>query len=96
MFGIGTPELVVILLIALIVLGPKKLPEIARAIGKGMKELQKTMRSINETVVSPDEDEDDPDRPVKPRFLPEDEPPKKPTEDEPLDKDKPAGGSAQP
>ncbi len=41
MFGIGTPELLVILLVALIVLGPRRIPEVARALGKGLAELRK-------------------------------------------------------
>ncbi|MFM7143469.1 MAG: twin-arginine translocase TatA/TatE family subunit, partial [Alphaproteobacteria bacterium] len=36
MFGIGMPEMVVILVVALIVLGPRRLPEVARALGKGL------------------------------------------------------------
>ncbi len=46
MFGIGTPELLMILLVALIVLGPQRLPEIARAIGKGLAELRKATSGI--------------------------------------------------
>lgn len=40
MFGIGGQELILILLLALIVLGPKKLPEMAKTIGKAMREFQ--------------------------------------------------------
>ena len=41
--GIGFPELVVILVIALIVLGPKKLPEAGRAMGKGLREFKDSL-----------------------------------------------------
>ena len=40
MFGIGIPELIIIMVIALIVIGPSKLPELARALGKGMAEFR--------------------------------------------------------
>ena len=42
MFGIGFPELIVIMVIALVVFGPGKLPEIGRALGKGMRDFKKS------------------------------------------------------
>ncbi len=39
-FGIGLPEMVLILVLALLVFGPKKLPEIGRSLGKGLKSFQ--------------------------------------------------------
>jgi TatA/E family protein of Tat protein translocase len=41
MFGIGMTELLVILTIGLIVIGPKKLPELARSLGKGLAEFRR-------------------------------------------------------
>ena len=41
MFGIGVPELVVILVIALVIFGPGKLPEIGSALGKGIRDFKK-------------------------------------------------------
>ncbi len=43
MFGIGTPELVIILLIVLLLVGGRKLPELARSVGQSMQELRKGM-----------------------------------------------------
>ncbi len=47
MFGIGMPEMVVIIVIALVVLGPKRLPEVARALGKGLAEFRKVTGDVN-------------------------------------------------
>lgn len=59
MFGIGTGEILIILLIALLVLGPKELPKVARTIGKTLRELQRTKDEIRESIDR--EFEEDPD-----------------------------------
>ncbi|MEK7841189.1 MAG: Sec-independent protein translocase protein TatB [Deltaproteobacteria bacterium] len=50
MFGIGVTELIVILVIALIVIGPEKVPEIAKALGKAFAEFKKATEDIKNSV----------------------------------------------
>ncbi len=50
MFGIGLPEMIVIMAVALIVVGPDKLPELARSLAKGIGELKKTMNQVKENL----------------------------------------------
>jgi len=50
MFGIGMPELLLLLAIALIVVGPKKLPELARAFGRGIAEFKKATNELKESL----------------------------------------------
>ena len=44
--NIGPMELVIVLVIALVVLGPKKLPEVGRSIGKGMREFKDSVSGV--------------------------------------------------
>ncbi|MGE0822869.1 MAG: twin-arginine translocase TatA/TatE family subunit [Candidatus Binatia bacterium] len=46
MFGVGVPELVIILLVALVVLGPRQLPEVAKFLGKALAEFRKATDEI--------------------------------------------------
>jgi sec-independent protein translocase protein TatA len=54
MFGIGVPELIVILVIVLIVFGAGKLPEIGGAIGKSIKNFKKSVRESDENETTQD------------------------------------------
>lgn len=49
MFGIGFPELLMIMAIALIVLGPKRLPDIAKALGRGLSEFKRASDELKQT-----------------------------------------------
>lgn len=46
-FNLGPGELLLILAIALVVLGPKKLPEVGRSLGKGMREFKESLSSMS-------------------------------------------------
>ncbi|HHM02766.1 MAG TPA: twin-arginine translocase TatA/TatE family subunit [Caldithrix abyssi] len=50
MFGIGTTELIVILFIILLVFGSKKLPELARGLGRGINEFKRASQEIQEEL----------------------------------------------
>ena len=49
MFGIGLPEMILILALALIVVGPDKLPDLARTVAKGLLDLKKTVEGLKQS-----------------------------------------------
>ncbi len=60
-FGLGTSELIIILLIVLLVFGAKRLPDIGSSLGKGIREFKKSMREVTDEI----------DRPASPAQAPE-------------------------
>lgn len=50
MFDLGIQELIVVFIVALIVFGPKRLPELGRSLGKGLLELRKAVQGIKEQI----------------------------------------------
>ena len=70
MFGIGMPELLLILALALIVLGPRKLPEIARALGKGLAEFRRATDELKDALKQVESEIDE----SSPQATPRDDP----------------------
>jgi sec-independent protein translocase protein TatA len=60
MSGIGVPEMLIVLVIALIVLGPKRLPDAGRSLGRGLREFKGAISGGD------DHDHDDEDEAVRP------------------------------
>ncbi|MBN2054634.1 TatA/E family twin arginine-targeting protein translocase [bacterium] len=50
MFGIGIPELLVIMAVALLVFGPKRLPELGKALGRGLSEFRKASNELRDAM----------------------------------------------
>ena len=54
--NIGLPEIIIILIIVLLVFGPRRLPEMAKGIGQSVREFRKGIRDMKDEVTSDDED----------------------------------------
>jgi sec-independent protein translocase protein TatA len=62
--NIGTPELIIVLVIALLIFGPKRLPGLGRQLGTGMREFKESITGRGD---KDDDDDDDVDRPQQRR-----------------------------
>ncbi len=91
MFNLGFPELILILVIALVVFGPGKLPEIGRAVGKGLSEFKKATNSLMSDVNKPLESAAQPPTPPPPpaQSIAEPPPGQQPLAPEPMGEAKP-------
>lgn len=72
MFGIGMGEFLLILIVGLIVFGPSKLPEVGRALGKGLREFRKAQAALTATL----EESAEPPKKSPPVSLEKPEPPR--------------------
>lgn len=70
MFGIGLPELILIMAVALVVVGPEKLPEMAKSLAKGVMELKKTASALKDSLNEVDEDAGKPWEQIEPEEYP--------------------------
>lgn len=63
MFGLGVPELIIILVVALIIFGPGKLPEIGGALGRGIRDFKRSFEGRDEEEPKKVENNSDPNAP---------------------------------
>jgi len=59
--SVGPTELIIVLVIALLVLGPKRLPEVGRSVGRGMREFKDSISG----VTGRDDEDDEPQKPIQ-------------------------------
>ncbi len=67
MFGIGFPELLVIMVVALLIFGPAKLPELARSLGRGLSEFRRASNDLRSSIMTETEPQAPPARPPTPQ-----------------------------
>lgn len=66
MFGLGTPEIILIVIVILVLFGAKKIPELMQGIGKGVKEFKKATTDIEKEITeTPKKPESKPNEPGK-------------------------------
>lgn len=57
MFGLGTPEIILIAIVILVLFGAKKIPELMQGLGKGVKEFKKATSDIEKDMNTPEDRE---------------------------------------
>ena len=67
MFGLGPWEMMMILVVALVFLGPEKLPQVAKSIGKSIRDLQRTANDFNREIVDEIHNAGDVPEPIRPK-----------------------------
>ena len=65
MFGLGFPELIVILIIVILIFGAGRISEIGGALGKGIKSFKKSVKEPDEIDVTPSKNDKDKEKPVQ-------------------------------
>ena len=63
--NVGVPEIIIVLVLVLIIFGPKRLPELGRSLGKGIREFKGSISGLHDD----DDDDDEPPRELKPGEL---------------------------
>ena len=70
MFGIGAQELVLILVVALLVFGPKRLPDLARTLGRGLSEFRRASNDLRQNLQEAEHLAESGDSPGEPAAAP--------------------------
>jgi sec-independent protein translocase protein TatA len=65
MFGLGTPEIILIVIVILVLFGAKKIPEFMQGIGKGVKEFKKATSDIEKEITETPKETPKPNEPGK-------------------------------